>query len=850
MGRRLALLIATYDYQDPGLGRLTAPTHDAEALTGVLRDPDIGGFEVTTLVNAKHHRVGEAIGDLYRDRRRDDLTLLYFTGHGLKDDAGRLYLATADTRCDNLRFTAVSAADIDGAMSDSRSRSKLLILDCCYSGAFPHGTFAKAGTDVHALDSFRGHGRAVLTASDATQYAFEDGCLLGETVGVLPRSVFTRHLVAGLSDGSADEDLDGDITVDELYDYVYDRVVAESPRQQPKCLTDVRGRMVVARNINWTPPAHLVRSLGSPLAAIRLAALPALDDLHRKGNAHVRERIAAEYLRLTEDDSRSVSEAAAEWLAAHEAVPPGAAEEPRAAVPPAVEEPRADVPPAVEEPRADMPPTVEEPRADVPPTVEEPRADVPPTVEEPRADMPPGAAEEPRADMPPGEATVGERGRDQRRAPVGERRRERAPAPEPGAAPSPTATPTSPLAPAPAPAPGRPRAAAERPPRVGPEEAGRAAELDTRSGQDPLDVPEWVKPMGGSLAATPQDERSAEAKAATSGTGRRSGGPASEVVLVAELLGASGHADLVEFSPDGRLLAAGGAKGSVWLWSMPTCRLVRRLSADGLSDLSLSSDGSMLAIADGAGQAVVQSLTHPERRGQRLPTVSVGGAMTQMAVYLALIENETKPGPSLVAFSPVDPTRVATAKVGGSAQLWALRRDREPARKSPGVFGVSAMAFAPSGDLLATCGVDGHIGVWRVPTGRRHSAIKPDRGTAIRAAAFSPGDSVLATGDDDGRVWIWRVGARGGLVDTAFGDSGPITSLAYSPDGSLLACGSADGFRMAATVGYAPAHPLPASPIGGLPVRSVAFSPTEPLLATASSDGRVRLWNISALTGR
>ncbi|MDX2546909.1 hypothetical protein ACOT81_05270 [Streptomyces sp. WI04-05B] len=61
MGRRLALLIATYDYRDTGLRQLTAPAHDAEAFAAVLRDPAIAGFEVTTLVNEPHHRVGEAI---------------------------------------------------------------------------------------------------------------------------------------------------------------------------------------------------------------------------------------------------------------------------------------------------------------------------------------------------------------------------------------------------------------------------------------------------------------------------------------------------------------------------------------------------------------------------------------------------------------------------------------------------------------------------------------------------------------------------------------------------------------------------------------------------------------------
>jgi uncharacterized caspase-like protein len=206
MGRRLALLIATYRYQDTGLRQLTTPAHDAEALAAVLRDPAIAGFDVTMLINVPHHRVGAAIGDFYRDRRRDDLTLLYFTGHGLKDDEGRLHLAMTNTLRDNLLFTGLSAEQIDRAMENCMSRQKVLILDCCYSGAFPVGRIAKADTAVHTLERFEGRGRTVLTASDATQYSFEGN----EIHGQAPQSVFTRYLVAGLRDGSADLDGDGD----------------------------------------------------------------------------------------------------------------------------------------------------------------------------------------------------------------------------------------------------------------------------------------------------------------------------------------------------------------------------------------------------------------------------------------------------------------------------------------------------------------------------------------------------------------------------------------------------------------------------------------------------------------
>lgn len=79
MPRRLALLVATYRYQDAGLRQLTAPGHDAEALAEVLRDPEIANFDVTILINEPHYVAGDAIGKFYHNRRRDDLTLLYFT---------------------------------------------------------------------------------------------------------------------------------------------------------------------------------------------------------------------------------------------------------------------------------------------------------------------------------------------------------------------------------------------------------------------------------------------------------------------------------------------------------------------------------------------------------------------------------------------------------------------------------------------------------------------------------------------------------------------------------------------------------------------------------------------------
>lgn len=310
MPRRLALLVATYHYQDPALRQLVAPGNDAQALADILRHPDIAGFDVTILVNKPNHVVGRTIGEFYQNRRSDDLALLYFTGHGLKDDYGDLYLAMTDTRRDNLVYTAVSAQHINRSMESCVSRRKVLVLDCCYSGAFPPGRIPKADSEVHTLERFQGKGRVVLTASDATQYSFEGN----ERFGHGARSVFTHFLVEGLTTGKGDLNHDGDIGLDELYSYVYDRVVEEMPQQRPKKQEDVEGHIILARNIHWTLPSYIFHAMRSPTARDRLMALDGLAHLYRIGNSHVRVAVIERIQELACVDMQEVSVAAKELL--------------------------------------------------------------------------------------------------------------------------------------------------------------------------------------------------------------------------------------------------------------------------------------------------------------------------------------------------------------------------------------------------------------------------------------------------------------------------------------------------------------------------------------------------------
>jgi hypothetical protein len=313
-GSRSALIVASDNYTDPGLRRLRAPASDAQALAGVLRDPGIGGFEVHTLLNEPAHEVNLAVEEFFADRRPDDLLLLHVSCHGVKDEGGELYFATSNTLLRRLGATAVAAEFVNRRMSRSRSRRVVLLLDCCYAGAFERGMTARAGTGMAIEEQFGGRGRAVITASSAMEYAFE-GDELADTQELQP-SVFTSALVEGLETGEADRDQDGMVALDELYDYVYDKVRAVTPNQTPgKWTFGVQGDLFIARRARpvTTPsplPPELQEAIDSSFAAVRAGAVQELARLLESRHAGVAlaARLALE--RLSEDDSRAVCAAA------------------------------------------------------------------------------------------------------------------------------------------------------------------------------------------------------------------------------------------------------------------------------------------------------------------------------------------------------------------------------------------------------------------------------------------------------------------------------------------------------------------------------------------------------------
>jgi hypothetical protein len=283
-GHRLALVVATSTYADPGLWRLRAPARDAGDLAQVLADPDIGGFTVTTVIDQSALEIRLAIEDFLAGRGTGDLLVVYLSCHGLLDARRRLYFAATDTRTDRLGSTGVEAAWVLDQLEHCRARRQVLILDSCFSGAFAHG--AKGEADLGLRDRFlgQGRGRVVLTASTATEYSFE-GDFGGDPADAADpaASVFTAALVRGLRTGEADTDHDGHISVDDAYAYVFDQVQAAGAAQTPqRWLYGAEGRILLARSpagpaITSAPlPESLRAGLDSPHPGIRIGAVTEL----------------------------------------------------------------------------------------------------------------------------------------------------------------------------------------------------------------------------------------------------------------------------------------------------------------------------------------------------------------------------------------------------------------------------------------------------------------------------------------------------------------------------------------------------------------------------------------------
>ncbi len=297
-------------------------------------------------------------------------------------------------------------------------------------------------------------------------------------------------------------------------------------------------------------------------------------------------------------------------------------------------------------------------------------------------------------------------------------------------------------------------------------------------------------------------------------------------------------------SPDGRLLALSRNDGAVRLWSLRTLLPVGRpfrgfseldlTTSGGAEDLAFSPDGRLLAAGGGSGSSVV-----------------VWNVATHTIVHRFMPPPSSQPHGDGLQFSP-DGRTLANGDGGFGALLWNLATGHEERLYDGLGHYVLSLAYSPDGTRLAT--VDNafpvsHGMLWDIShhPARRIAIFPADHAQGLAASvAFSPDGRLLATGTP-GVITI-RNARSGQPVRTLSIPNGYNGALAFSPDGTRLAVLAHDGAEIwdiqAGTevgTGLPGASPQAQTPGGPGNVR---YTP-DGHLVIVSPAGLATIWNVN-----
>ena len=196
---RKALVIGIDNYPNAAL---TTCVNDAICVGDLLSKnvDESKNFDVKYLLDQNATRAGvrESVKDLFKNE--NEVALLYFSGHGSDDDNDG-FVCTHDWRPYDL---GISMPEIIQFVNKSKCKNKIVIFDCCYSGAMG------GASGIIGDQSVLSEGTIILTASRRNEPAV---IRHGE-----PNSLFTRLFVQGL-EGAA-SDIFGETTPSGIYAFI------------------------------------------------------------------------------------------------------------------------------------------------------------------------------------------------------------------------------------------------------------------------------------------------------------------------------------------------------------------------------------------------------------------------------------------------------------------------------------------------------------------------------------------------------------------------------------------------------------------------------------------------------
>lgn len=296
----------------------------------------------------------------------------------------------------------------------------------------------------------------------------------------------------------------------------------------------------------------------------------------------------------------------------------------------------------------------------------------------------------------------------------------------------------------------------------------------------------------------------------------------------------------VAVRPIDPILASSDADGNIFFWDLEDLLPIGEpITLTNMArELEYSPDGRLLA-AVGCGERDEQN--NCIAGGLRLWDASsrepIGESLNAHQTWI-----------SSLAFHP-DGNLLATGSWDNSAILWDISDPSSPqmlSTVSEHSNRVTSIDFSPTADILATGSWDGDIILWDISN--PGSPVMIDRIEAswreVMCLAFSPDGKILASGSSVAEVTLWDVATHQQIGSDLLGHRSDIRSLVFSPDGSTLASVSDDHTLILwdtatrARIG----QPLPGY---GLEIYDVAFSPDNQTLVSGGESGSLFLWNIN-----
>lgn len=244
------LAIGIDDYTNDDLD-LTNATKDVQSLVTTLESQKGRMFnEVKTKVisnqDATKANIEDAIRQIKGKAAKDDLVLIYFSGHGA-ESGGSFYLKPTDVKSDPSEME-ISSIDNRWIMEEiSRySAPTLYFLDASYPSKSDAGAATVGNANMDAVQS--DFGKVIHNDDEIRIFVSSTSSKQKSNVGADKGSLFTVAMLEGL-DGKADLNANGLVTVEELGDYVSDRVLGQTSWKQKPTL--------VKRGIGMVPLAKV-----------------------------------------------------------------------------------------------------------------------------------------------------------------------------------------------------------------------------------------------------------------------------------------------------------------------------------------------------------------------------------------------------------------------------------------------------------------------------------------------------------------------------------------------------------------------------------------------------------------